>query len=262
MGAVSWGGGKNMARPVRDTVDYYPHFCDHGKTLFIIEQHYGNEGYAFWFKLLELLGKNEGHYYDCKNTDDWEFLQAKTRFLGVKCEEILDKLALLGAIDKELWENDRIIWSDNFIRNIADAYKNRKRPIPQKPISRSKTAVSTPENPQSRVEENIVDKSITNQNKEKESNACAREDDHPVDNSKKYDGGLVPTPDQAYNEVIRKGGNTTKAPEWTHAIVAWAAQKWGTGDLARAPAKDAAYLREQYFAEYNRLCKTLNLHYE
>ena len=252
-------GGENVARPARDTVDYFPHYCDHGKTLFIIEQHYGNEGYAFWFKLLELLGKYEGHYYDCNNTDDWEFLQAKTRFLGVKCEEILDKLALLGAIDKELWDNDRIIWSDNFILNIADAYKNRKRPIPQKPISRSKTIVSTPENPQSIVEENIVDKSITNQNKKEESKPRAREDGKPVDNFKGNDGKTPPPPDQAYNEVVSKGGNTTITPEWSHQFVGWAAMKLGgSAEIARTPTQDSAYIKARYIEEYTRLCNLSN----
>ena len=153
-----------MARPAKDKVDYFPHYCDHGKTMFVIEQRYGNNGYAFWFKLLELLGKNEGHFYDCNSIDNWEFLQAKTQFSEVECSEILNKLAVLGAIDKFLWEEKRIVWSDNFIKNIADAYKNRKRPVPKKPflqvettdkgIFTSKTIVSTPDNPQRRGEEN------------------------------------------------------------------------------------------------------------
>ncbi|WP_434132174.1 DUF4373 domain-containing protein [Sporomusa sphaeroides] len=171
-----------MARPIKDIVDYFPHSCNHGKTMFIIEQHYGNDGYAFWFKLLELLGKSEGHYINCNNIDEWEFLQATTRFLEVKCREILNKLALLGAIDKELWEERQIIWSDNFIKNIADAYKNRKRPVPTKPfqqvetptdnntdvVSTGKTLVSTESNPQKKREEKRI-----NNNKPI---ACARED--------------------------------------------------------------------------------------
>ena len=167
-----------MARHAKDTVDYFPHYCDHGKTLYIIEQHYGNDGYAFWFKLLELLGKTEGHFYDCSSIDNWEFLQAKTRFLGVKCQEILDKLALLGAIDRFLWENDRIIWSDNLVANVADAYKNRKRPVPLKPISRSKIPISTPDNPQTILEENKEKESRKEQTTPHEETITP-----PVDNS-------------------------------------------------------------------------------
>ena len=49
-----------MSRPRKAVVDYFPHYVNHGKTLFILEQKYGNDGYAFWFKLLEMLGGSDG----------------------------------------------------------------------------------------------------------------------------------------------------------------------------------------------------------
>ena len=121
-----------MARPRKQTVDYFPHMCTHGKTMFIIEQKYGNDGYAFWFKLLEMLGSAEGHYLHLENGPDWEFLQAKTHIEADKCEELLDLLAKLDAIDSELWEQ-KVVWSDKFITNVSDAYRNRKVEIPNKP---------------------------------------------------------------------------------------------------------------------------------
>ena len=45
-----------MARPRKQTVDYFPHYCKCGRTIFILENRFGNDGYAFWFKLLEILG--------------------------------------------------------------------------------------------------------------------------------------------------------------------------------------------------------------
>lgn len=121
-----------MSRPKKQTVDYFPHDCTHRKTMFILEQKYGNDGYAFWFKLLETLGASEGHYIHFVNGVDWEYLMAKTRLDKEKCSEILDLLAVLGAIDKELW-HEQIVWSDNFIENIKEAYRNRKVEIPVKP---------------------------------------------------------------------------------------------------------------------------------
>ena len=49
-----------MARPKRTTVDYYPHYVKCGRTIYILEARFGNDGYAFWFKVLEVLGENEG----------------------------------------------------------------------------------------------------------------------------------------------------------------------------------------------------------
>ena len=152
-----------MARPKKRTVDYFPHQCNHGKTMFILEQKYGNDGYAFWFKLLELLGTTEGHFLHLENSADWEFLQAKTRLCGDKCREILDLLARLDAIDRELWESHRVVWSQNFVDGIAPVYRNRGVETPSKPSfytrKPSDGGVSTPENPQSRVEESRVEES-------------------------------------------------------------------------------------------------------
>ena len=145
-----------MARPKKQTVDYFPHNCKHGKTMFILEQKYGNDGYAFWFKLLELLGSTEGHYLKLENPADWEYLTATTRLEGETCEEILNLLSKLEAIDPEAWEQ-RIVWSDNFIENIREAYRNRVVDIPNKPdFLRKKMTykgVSDVRNPQMKVDE-------------------------------------------------------------------------------------------------------------
>ena len=153
-----------MARPKKRTVDYFPHQCNHGKTMYIIEQKYGNDGYAFWFKLLELLGSAEGHYLQLENPADWEFLQAKTHLSDSICQEILDLLARLDAIDRELWENHRVVWSQNFVDGIADVYRNRRVDTPSRPSFYTRKpgdeVVSTPKNPQSKLKETKVNKTI------------------------------------------------------------------------------------------------------
>ena len=156
-----------MARPKKTTVDYFPHYCQHKKTMYILEQRYGNDGYAFWFKLLELLGDTEGHYINCNNEATWEFLQAKTRLDSNLCHEILNLLAKLDAIDPELWAQ-KVVWSQNFVDGIADVYKNRRTKVPSKPYLDSfyrqkprQDGVSTDKNPQSKVKESKEKKTTT-----------------------------------------------------------------------------------------------------
>jgi len=111
---------------------------------------YGNDGYAFWFNLLEILGSTEGHYLDCNDPAIWEFLQAKTLSSEGFCAENLDLLAKLPAIDRDLW-SVRVIWSENFVKGVSEVYRNRKQPVPQKPsfyLSKPHHSdISTPENP-------------------------------------------------------------------------------------------------------------------
>ena len=135
-----------MARPIKNTVDYFPHIIKHGKTMFVLESKYGNDGYAFWFKLLELLGSSNGQVYDYNNPADWEFMLAKTKVDEETANNILKTLASVNAIDKELLEK-KLIWSDNFIKNIEDVYKRRKQEIPQKPISTNNKSINVNNNP-------------------------------------------------------------------------------------------------------------------
>lgn len=150
-----------MTRPRKATVDYFPHACNHGKTMFIIEEQWGNDGYAFWFKLLEILGSSEKHFYDAGNPAAWRFLTAKTRVTSETAADILQCLADLDAIDPELWV-DKIIWSKNFVDGIKDVYRKRAEDIPIRPDNRSPKShtngISGAQNPQSKLNKSKVNK--------------------------------------------------------------------------------------------------------
>jgi len=124
-----------MARPKKQTVDYFPHDTDasHRKTLTIIQNKYGNDGYSFWFRLLELLGKTPGHYYAYQNVEDLEFLCAETHQKDTEIVlNILATLDTLNAIDHELYQK-KIIWCQKFVDGVAEAYKRAKDGVPQRP---------------------------------------------------------------------------------------------------------------------------------
>ena len=120
-----------MARPLKDRVDYFPHFVNHGKTIPILQGKYGNDGYSFLFKIFELLCKSEGHYFNCNDSVDLEFLLAYTLVSEDIAFNILDLLAKLETIDQFLW-NYRIIWSENLIENLTPLYSRRKQKPPTK----------------------------------------------------------------------------------------------------------------------------------
>ena len=127
-----------MARPKKQTVDYFPHFVKGGRTIFILENKFGNDGYAFWFKLLEILGESEGHFYDCSNASNWEYLLAKTRVTEEKAKDIINVLINLNKIDIELWNEHHVLWIANFVRNLSDVYRTRNTNLPSKPCFEDK----------------------------------------------------------------------------------------------------------------------------
>ena len=120
-------------RPEKYTISYFPHYTKDSKTMFIIENKYGIEGYGFWFKLLELLCSTKGLSYNCSENGSMDYLIAKTKTSQEKAEDILNTLANLNAIDKDLWKN-KIIWCQNLVENVTDVFKRRIIEIPLKPI--------------------------------------------------------------------------------------------------------------------------------
>jgi len=123
-----------MPRSKSDTVEYFPHVAKPGKTLFILEGQYGNNGYSFWFKLLEILASSEGHFYDVSQELEWNYLLARTYISAQSATEMLNLLANLGNINKQLWKNRKIIWCQALVDNLGEVYRKRKRQPPRKPI--------------------------------------------------------------------------------------------------------------------------------
>ena len=121
-----------MGRRGKVKVDYFPHVTQTGMTMDILQSRWGNDGYAFWFKLLELLGNAQGFCYHCNSASEWEYLLARTRVTAEVATAILDKLAEIEAIDAELW-GEKWVWSDNFVAGVAPAFEKRKGELPQKP---------------------------------------------------------------------------------------------------------------------------------
>ena len=128
-----------MARLRKATVDYFPHDADAStkKTLSILQVEFGNDGYAFWFKLLELLAASEGHVYNYNKPAQWRFLLTKTSVSEKTANSILTALIDLGAIDAEL-AGKKIIWCQHFVDGVADAYKRRSVSLPLRPDNRQK----------------------------------------------------------------------------------------------------------------------------
>ena len=121
-----------MPTKPKETVEYFPHYCLHGKSLTIFESRFPDCGYRFWFKLLETLGSKRGHFYDLQEEGSVEYLATITRVSGVNVCEMLAVCGQLGMLDKELLARD-ILWSYNFVDNLQPVYARRNCGLPQAP---------------------------------------------------------------------------------------------------------------------------------
>lgn len=118
-----------MARPEKNNVDYFPFFCKEGKSMFYIEQKYGNDGFATWIKILRELAVAEYHYLNLSDEINMMYLSAKCRVDKSVLEIIITDLVKLGQFDAELWELHHVIFSEKFVESVADAYKKRNNSV-------------------------------------------------------------------------------------------------------------------------------------
>lgn len=156
-----------MARPRKDTVSYFPHDTDaslnNKRTIPALQTRWGNDGYAFWFKLLEFLGLQPGLYFDYNDPAELEFLRAQTNQNDTETVlEMLKLLSTLRSIDSEL-HSHKIIWCQEYTNRVAGAFHRAASGIPERPkiellrhideFSHAETIENTTEMPQRKLKE-------------------------------------------------------------------------------------------------------------
>jgi hypothetical protein len=145
-------------RKQKRSVEYFPHFVHQGKTLFTLEKMFGNDGYSTPFKILEILSDTNDHYYDFSQEEDWLYICAKLNLEEEHALKILKMMSKLSFIDQELFEN-KILWCQKLVDNLASVYEKRKAKLPSKPITATELPISAPEIQQSKVKESRVEES-------------------------------------------------------------------------------------------------------
>lgn len=117
--------GIAMARKNKNIVDYFPLYCTFGDDIEALEDKFGNDAFVVWVKTLQKLGKSDNHFIDCRKPKQWFLYYSKLKIEENKVIEILNELSELDCIDKKLWSK-KIIYSQNFVDNVREAYKRRK----------------------------------------------------------------------------------------------------------------------------------------
>jgi len=119
-----------MARPERHDVDYFPFMAKRGKTLNILQSRYGLEGIGFFTNLLRFLAFAPDHHCCIKEELDMLNFFAE---IGLSNTEkglaIIELMVKTEKLDRDLWENHKVIVCPAFLDSIKDAYDRRSNPI-------------------------------------------------------------------------------------------------------------------------------------
>lgn len=113
-----------MGRKLKHTVEYYPHSVHNGRKMQAVESAFGNDGYATWHKILELLGKTEYHYLNLSNPLVQSYVAKYCKVSEQILIEIIELLVELGKFDEVCW-SEKIIFCKDFIDSLEMFYRKR-----------------------------------------------------------------------------------------------------------------------------------------
>ena len=155
-----------MARPQKNIVEYFSHYVTPGKELQLLTDKFGNDGYAFYFRLRELLGRTPNHCYSVEDEIDWLFFVKQMGLDEDRTSDIINYSVKIRDLDKESWEDKRL-WSQNFVDELVPVYEKRTSDLPDKNSFRNENTSFRVGNP-SYVNENPSFRSDNSQSKGKE----------------------------------------------------------------------------------------------
>lgn len=120
-----------MARPKKEGMDYFPHDVDasNDEKIEMLEILYGNDGYSFYFKMLERIYKNKNFCLvsDAETREEmFQILSKKFNMDYEKFQKILNSCFKYKLFDKELYETQGIITNESILKRSKVVTDKRK----------------------------------------------------------------------------------------------------------------------------------------
>ena len=110
-----------------------------------MKRNFGMVGYAFYYQLRELLGDAKYHNYALNSELDWQDFLSIMVMDEEEANEIIELLIKVEELDKELWENEKRLFSHNFVDRLKPVYDKRDGDMPNKYTFRDGNAIYSTE---------------------------------------------------------------------------------------------------------------------
>lgn len=118
-----------MARPTKLYLDYFSHDTDavNDEKMDVFRSVYGNDGYAFYFIILERAYRTESATIDLSKNIFVIGLAKKLMITVEKFYEMLETAFELEMFDRELFETEKMLTSNGIQKRFADVMKQRNQ---------------------------------------------------------------------------------------------------------------------------------------
>tara|TARA_Y100000294_G_scaffold120050_1_gene111538 strand:- start:156 stop:989 length:834 start_codon:yes stop_codon:yes gene_type:complete len=125
---------KKTGRPVKKNVYYFPHYTQDSDELRTMVYKYKSEGYRAYYRLMERVAYADHHKVLLQNQTQKDMFY----MMMESPKEVIDDLIRImldsGRIDREIWENEKAIWIQDFVDlpTINSLWYKRGKRSPQK----------------------------------------------------------------------------------------------------------------------------------
>lgn len=136
-------------------IDYFPFYCEIGKTFKRFNKKFGLEGLGIWIRILMELGNSDDQYIVLNSDLLIEEFEEETGIPKSKLFEIMDWFIHNTPSDfnTDLWLNYRIIRNDKLIQSLDHLYGKRKeKPKSIEKIKESESKIES----ESKVKEKVI----------------------------------------------------------------------------------------------------------
>lgn len=161
-----------MARPKKEGMDYFPHDTDavNDEKIESLRFLYGNDGYAFYFILLERIYRSKHFELDVSDAETIQILCRKVDVNLEKFNQILEYALKKGCFDKAEYEKRKVLTSEG-IKNRASVVVGKRVKMREEYHNSKVDEVSAAETPpETEQKRGKVKESKVKESKEKEIN--------------------------------------------------------------------------------------------
>lgn len=118
-----------MARPKKEGMDYFPHDTDsvNDEKVEALRMLYGNDGYAFYFILLERIYRTKNAELDVSDAETMQILSRKVGVTLQEFENMLKTALKRDCFDRNEYEKRGVLTSNGIKKRLAPIMEKREK---------------------------------------------------------------------------------------------------------------------------------------
>lgn len=160
-----------MARPTEEGLKYFTHDTDAStdEKIETLRMFFGNDGYAFYFILLERIYRSNDAELDISDAETIQILAKKLMITEVLFAEILKKSLKVGLFDKAIYDEKKVLTSNGIRKRSKVVLHKREGMRERYHTQKNEPSSCIVSDAETQKEQGKVEYSKVNNIKEKES---------------------------------------------------------------------------------------------